>query len=124
MPYCSTCGEEFQGAGTSCASCVPSTIVPAAPPSNQDVARLRERIATQRHGFPAFLSFLIPGLGQMVKGRFLHGVAVWIVLLACGVVCGLSAPVGLVALLIAWIAQLQRRVMRVLTPRCSPNSNG
>ncbi len=46
----------------------------------------------QKHGFPAFLSLFIPGLGQMVKGQILRGV---IILFA--------VPVGLLIFIIPGI---------------------
>ena len=33
----------------------------------------------QTYGLPAVLSFFIPGLGQLIKGQFLKGIAIWII---------------------------------------------
>lgn len=33
----------------------------------------------QTYGLPAVLSFFIPGLGQLLKGEILKGVAIWII---------------------------------------------
>lgn len=30
------------------------------------------------HGFPALISFFIPGLGQLVKGQILKGFLIWL----------------------------------------------
>ena len=67
---------------------------------------IRHRLSTQRHGLPAFLSLFIPGLGQMVKGRFLLGVGVMFAMFVFTGVLFAAPPVGLVLLLVAWIAQL------------------
>jgi TM2 domain-containing membrane protein YozV len=34
--------------------------------------------ASEKHGVPALLSCFIPGLGQMIKGQFLTGIAIFI----------------------------------------------
>jgi len=36
-------------------------------------------MASQKYGFPALLSFFIPGLGQLVKGHILKGILIWII---------------------------------------------
>lgn len=33
----------------------------------------------QTHGFPALISFFIPGLGQIIKGDILKGILIWII---------------------------------------------
>ncbi|HBF21697.1 MAG: hypothetical protein CMI36_14905 [Owenweeksia sp.] len=33
----------------------------------------------QTHGVPALISFFIPGLGQLIKGHILKGIAIWII---------------------------------------------
>lgn len=32
---------------------------------------------TKKHGFPALLSFLVPGLGQLIKGHFMKAIIIW-----------------------------------------------
>ena len=57
----------------------------------------------QKHGVPALLSFLIPGLGQMVKGHVLSGL-----LIMAGMVASLLAiavVVGVIATPVLWIWQ-------------------
>lgn len=36
-------------------------------------------MATQKHGFPALLSFFLPGIGQLVKGDILKAVLIWLI---------------------------------------------
>ena len=33
-------------------------------------------MSTEKHGFPAFLSLLIPGLGQLIKGQIARGIGI------------------------------------------------
>lgn len=32
----------------------------------------------QKHGFPALLSFFLPGLGQLIKGHILKAILIWV----------------------------------------------
>jgi len=110
MPFCSACGVE--GEGAFCASCgqprggaVAAPVAqPAASPMLTEMVLIRERLATQRHGIPALLSFFIPGLGQMVKGQFLVGILVMIAAAFFALLC--TVGIGLVLLPLLWIAQL------------------
>ncbi len=36
-------------------------------------------MTNQKHGFPALLSFFLPGVGQLVKGHILKAILIWIV---------------------------------------------
>ena len=33
----------------------------------------------QKHGFPALLSFFLPGIGQLVKGHIGKAIVIWII---------------------------------------------
>ncbi|WP_462252931.1 hypothetical protein [Ekhidna sp.] len=35
--------------------------------------------SSQKHGIPALISFLIPGLGQIIKGQLFKGIFIWII---------------------------------------------
>lgn len=49
-------------------------------------------IEGQKHGFPALLSFFLPGLGQIVKGEVGKGLGIlFLTVLGIGVIMGLSA---------------------------------
>lgn len=37
-----------------------------------------QTIELKKHGFPAFLSFLLPGLGQLIKGHFVKSLTIWL----------------------------------------------
>lgn len=55
----------------------------------------------QKHGVPALLSFLVPGLGQIVKGHLLKGIGHFI---AAAVAGALSiVGIGLILYPIIWI---------------------
>ena len=104
MPFCSACGVE--GDGDFCASCGKPR---ALPPSGGDTLALQirsvnARLRSERYVFPAVLSFFIPGLGQLVKGRFLFGGLIMLGSLAAGGLCVLG--IGLLILPVLWIFQL------------------
>ncbi len=73
----------------------------AAVVSGQQVVVLRQK---QAHGAPALLSFFLPGLGQLVKGQIVKGLATFVVM-------GFSAllifvGIGLVTTPLLWILQV------------------
>lgn len=51
-----------------------------------------------KHGFPAFLSFIIPGLGQLIKGQVIKGILIFI---AC-IVSWFILPIILPFLIWIW----------------------
>ncbi|HSS39715.1 MAG TPA: hypothetical protein VLT58_13190, partial [Polyangia bacterium] len=55
-------------------------------------------------GFPGFLSFFIPGLGQIVKGQLLVGVIIMGASALFGMLCFIG--IGIPMLGILWIVQL------------------
>jgi TM2 domain-containing membrane protein YozV len=60
--------------------------------------------ARERHGVPALLSFFMPGLGQLVKGSVLRGIAIFVAM--CLAVVAISIVVGIVIAPILWLWQL------------------
>jgi TM2 domain-containing membrane protein YozV len=59
---------------------------------------------SQKHGIPALLSFVIPGLGQMVKGEVGKGIGIffgWLVSFAF-----ILTGIGVVLPVIVWIWQI------------------
>jgi TM2 domain-containing membrane protein YozV len=59
---------------------------------------------SQKHGIPALLSFIIPGLGQMVKGEVGKGIGIffgWLISFAF-----ILTGVGIVVPIIVWIWQI------------------
>jgi len=104
MPFCSACGVE--GDGDFCPRCGKPRALPHAS-EDQAIIHMRvigERIAGERHAFPALLSFFIPGLGQMIKGQFLTGILIMIASVAFGFLC--IVGVGFVMLPLLWVIQL------------------
>ena len=123
MSLCSGCGVE--GEGPFCASCgrsrgggesKPAVLTPA----QTDLTRVRDRMA-DRHGIPALLSLFVPGLGQMIKGQFLRGGGLFVLLFVLTLVpyqlVGLLREdssnagsaivvVGLLLLAVTWILQV------------------
>lgn len=55
---------------------VQKTILTRKPRENQKDEK--EIVNIQKHGFPALLSFFIPGVGQLMKGHFLKAFMIWI----------------------------------------------
>jgi len=37
-------------------------------------------MSKQKHGIPALISLVFPGLGQIIKGEILKGIIIWVVL--------------------------------------------
>jgi TM2 domain-containing membrane protein YozV len=80
--FCTKCGTP--GEGSFCASCGHPRDAALAPLAHtaqaERVAVMRSALdrAAQKHGVPALLSFFIPGLGQMIKGQFLGGIAIFV----------------------------------------------
>lgn len=110
---CPNCGADL--AGMFCAKCGAhhtGQVVVDAPAvslarTEGEIYRLRElerRLHSDRHGVPLLLSFFIPGLGQMVKGQFLSGLAVMFMTAVFGFLCVFGF--GIPLLLVLWIAQL------------------
>jgi TM2 domain-containing membrane protein YozV len=110
--FCSNCGAP--ASGSFCASCgAPrasahaTAEAQALAESNQlaRIAAVQEMVRrNQRHGVPALLSFFIPGLGQLVKGDILKGIATFV---GFGVsVILIHFVVGVVTTPIVWLWQL------------------
>jgi TM2 domain-containing membrane protein YozV len=60
--------------------------------------------SSQKHGIPALLSFFIPGLGQMVKGKVGKGIGIffgWLLSFAL-----IFTVIGIVVPIIIWIWQI------------------
>ncbi len=55
---------------------IKKTILTNKPKENQK--DVKESVNIQKHGFPALLSFFIPGVGQLMKGHFLKAFVIWI----------------------------------------------
>lgn len=43
----------------------------------QEVMTIQPPPTPVKHGVPCLLSFVVPGLGQIVKGQFLKAIALW-----------------------------------------------
>jgi len=67
MAFCSNCGAEISG--NFCNHCGQGQ---GLEPRSVAMARSNEK-----HGVPALLSFFIPGLGQLIKGRVMRGIVVF-----------------------------------------------
>lgn len=107
MPFCSACGVE--GEGDFCSACGKPRALPRSPSAETDTLALQirsvnERLRTERYVFPAVLSFFIPGLGQIVKGRILLGALIMFGSLFAAGLCAFG--IGFVALPVLWIFQL------------------
>lgn len=51
--------------------------------TEEETIRKRSPILSPKnHWFPAILSFFIPGLGQIIQGRILRAILMWIILIA------------------------------------------
>ena len=57
--------------------------------------------AEQKHGMPALLSFFIPGLGQIIKGRILKGILIMIGMAVSAFL--IFAVIGIITTPILWI---------------------
>src|SRR6266567_2849108 len=57
--------------------------------------------ANQKYGLPAFLSFLLPGLGQTVKGEAGKGIFIMIIQFVFFLLCFVA--IGVIPLIILWI---------------------
>jgi TM2 domain-containing membrane protein YozV len=53
----------------------------------------------QTHTLPAVVSLVIPGLGQMIKGHFLKGIAIWV----SGGLVGFFLGWTVIAPLLLWV---------------------
>src|SRR5438067_1948489 len=92
MAFCANCGTDLLG--RFCSSCGQAQTEAAA-------AHVTIAPPQQRHGLPALLSFFLPGLGQIVKGQFFHGLFIAGIALLFGALC--VVYVGFVLLPIFWI---------------------
>ena len=46
--------------------------------SKQTISDTTQTDDTKKHGFPALLSFFVPGLGQLIKKHFMKAIAIWL----------------------------------------------
>ncbi len=56
------------------------------------------------HGVPALLSFLIPGLGQIVKGHIFKAIGIWIGIFMGSLLTFIC--IGLLLLPVIWLWQI------------------
>jgi TM2 domain-containing membrane protein YozV len=98
MAFCQTCGAAVAEGTRFCPSC--GRAQPgAAPGVVAEVAGLPEK-----YGMAALLSFLLPGLGQVVKGQILKAFVIWVGLIVFVVLSFLV--IGLPLLLVLWLWQI------------------
>lgn len=57
-----------------------------------------------KHGIPALLSFLFPGLGQIVKGHIFKGLGIWLALIISSVL--VFTGLGLILVPVIWFWQI------------------
>lgn len=62
-----------------------------------------EMAKLQRFGFPAFLSFFVPGLGQLVKGDILRGIGFFIIAIFGAVLAFAIPGFGLLVAAAFWV---------------------
>jgi TM2 domain-containing membrane protein YozV len=104
---CDGCGREIDTLAAACPGCgrprdAGSSLY--SPELTAEIAAVTNRMATQRHGVPALLSFFVPGLGQIVKGQFGLGLSIMVIEALCVVLC--FYLVGFALLPIVWMFQL------------------
>lgn len=89
--HCPECGNRVSSAAASCPHCgfpIQQRIATSgnfATSQQQPVVHVQVHAPTQKWspGLAAFLSFLIPGLGQLYKGQVLNGI-VWFIFVVFG----------------------------------------
>ena len=98
MAFCQTCGTAVTDGSRFCPSCgrgqpgAPATPV-AAPAS-----------IPEKYGVAALLSFLLPGLGEVVKGQILKAILIWLGTIVFVVLS--FVVIGLPLLLVLWLWQI------------------
>ena len=98
MAFCQTCGAAVAEGVRFCPTC--GRAQPGAPPG--PVAAVA--VLPENYGMAALLSFLLPGLGQVVKGQILKAILIW---LGTVVFVVLSfVVIGLPLLLVLWLWQI------------------
>jgi TM2 domain-containing membrane protein YozV len=100
--FCAKCGTH--ASGQAMAPAARSPIQEEADRRAWYMRELDRRVATERHGVAAILSFFIPGLGQLVKGQIIQGAGVFVVAVGCGMLSAFI--IGIPMLALWWILQI------------------